>query len=192
VRLRGTKRVLALLTLAAGLLLSSCGSSAHKPSATRTSTLSSVSPALTRPSPTHTAPAHPPVGATQRVGATGTTLVVRVAKVIDPLLASGARLAAGMKAVGVVIDVRNAGPGGYDSSATSDFSLLTATGHAMAVYAPKGVCQTYIQDFMNELGPGQARTGCIAYAVPAGKAPTLVRLAPDGGTAHQSASWVVP
>jgi hypothetical protein len=125
------------------------------------------------------------------VGATGTTLVVDVTKVIDPLLDSGAKVPAGMVAVGVEIDVHNAGPGGYDSSATSDFSLRTAAGRAMPVFAPAGVCQTYIQDFMNALGAGESRTGCITYLVPHDKLPTAVGLAPDGGTARTSATWVV-
>jgi hypothetical protein len=132
-----------------------------------------------------------PVGVTQRVAATGTTLVVKVAKVIDPLRGSGAKILAGMVPVGVVIDVHNAGSAGYDSSATSDFALRTAAGRAMAVYAPTGVCQTYIQDFMNQLGAGQSRVGCIAYQIPRGRHPTTVTLAPDGGTAHHSVSWVV-
>jgi hypothetical protein len=126
------------------------------------------------------------------VAATGTTLVVKVKRVFDPLLGSGAKVPAGKVPVGVLIVVRNAGPGSYDSSYTSDFSLLTTGGPAMPVFAPAGVCQTYVQDFMNELSPGEVRTGCIAYLIPRGTALTRVRLAPDGGTAHHSVSWVVP
>ena len=188
---RAHKHRFALLVPAAALLLASCGSTAGK----KPVVTSQTAPSLTLHPPARIGPPRPsgmPVGATQRVVATGTTLVVRVTKVIDPLVGSGAKVASGMKPVGVVISVRNAGPAGYDSSATSDFALLVGGSHAMPVFAPTGACQTYIQDFMNELGVGQARTGCIAYAVPRGKTPTAVRLAPDGGTAGHSASWIVP
>jgi hypothetical protein len=132
-----------------------------------------------------------PVGAAQRVPATGTSLVVEVTKVIFPLRGSGAKAPAGMVPVGVLVTARDAGPGAYDSSATSDFSLLSAAGHATPVFAPAGVCQTTVQDFLNELGAGQARTGCIAYAIPSGKVPTSVRFSPDGGTAGHTVSWAV-
>lgn len=132
-----------------------------------------------------------PVGAALRVPATGTDLVVKVTKVIYPLRGSGAKVPAGMVPVGVLIAARNAGPGAYDSSATSDFSLLSAAGRAMPVFAPAGVCQTTVQDFLNELGAGEARTGCIAYVVPRGRAPTSVRFSPDGGTAGHTVSWAV-
>jgi len=198
VRSRGKKRALAQLILVAGLVVSACGSS-HTPPATdgpatgtlpttHVSTLATTAPPIGGPAPTLAGTA---VGVTQRVHATGTTLVVKVAKVIYPLLGSGAKVPAGMVAVGVLIDVRNAGPGGYDSSYTSDFSLSTAAGHAMPVYVPQGACQTYVQDFMNALGVGESRTGCIAYLIPRHRPPTAVSLAPDGGTAHTRVTWVV-
>jgi hypothetical protein len=129
------------------------------------------------------------VGLSQRVAAAGTTLVVTVTKVIDPLRGSGAKVPAGMRPVAVLVSVRNAGPGSYDSSFTSDFSLLFPGGHAMPVFARAGVCMTQVQDFMNELGAGVARTGCIAYLVPTAETPTTVRLAPGGGTAGHAVSW---
>jgi len=185
-------RFLALPAFAAAFLLSSCGSSAPKPPLVTSQT----QPSLTVHPPPGIAPAArprgPAVGAKQRVPATGTTLVVAVTKVIDPLRGSGARVPAGMNPIGVLVTVRNAGPGGYDSSYTSDFSLLYPGGQAMPVFAPAGVCMTHVQDFMNALGAGETRTGCISYLVPRGKAPTTVRLAPDGGTAGHSASWAVP
>ncbi|MDQ6778874.1 MAG: hypothetical protein M3071_22225 [Actinomycetota bacterium] len=156
------------------------------------STLTSSSPALATTRRPH--PARPPgvsVGIPRRVPANGTALVVTVTKVIDPLRGSGARLPAGMVPVGVLVAVRNAGPGSYDSSYTSDFSLLYPGGHATPVLARSGVCMTLVQDFMNALGAGETRTGCIAYLVPRGKAPTVVRLAPDGGTAGHSVAWAV-
>lgn len=183
-------RLRPLLVLAAALVLSSCGSSA--PKAPAVSTLSRSSPALgatPRGEPTH--PPGIPVGTSQRVGANGTTLVVDVTKVIDPLRGSGARVPAGMNPIAVLVTVRNAGPSPYDSSYTSDFSLLYPGGHALPVFAPAGVCKTLVQDFMNQLAASVTRTGCIAYLVPAGKPPTTVRLAPDGGTTGHSASWAV-
>jgi hypothetical protein len=133
-----------------------------------------------------------PLGTTERVPAAGTTIVVTVKKVIDPLTGSGAKVPAGTVPVGVVISARNAGPGGYDSSATSDFTLLSGHRTAMPVYVPAGTCQTYVQDFMNEVGRGQERNGCIGYAVPRGDPPTTVRFAPDGGTAGRTRSWTLP
>jgi hypothetical protein len=181
------KRVVALPLIVAALLLSSCGSSAPKttPATTLTRQVTSLTHAGPRPTPGI------PVGVSQRVAATGTTLVVRPTEVIDPLVASGAKVPPGMVPVGVVIDVRNAGPGGYDSSYTSDFSLRTAVGRATPVFVPRGVCQTYVQDFMNALGVGESRTGCISYLIPRGKPPVSVTLAPDGGEAHSSVTWVV-
>jgi hypothetical protein len=174
-------------------MLSSCGSSAPKSTLKSGTTARLETDTYTGPATlVAPPPAGTPVGVTQRVAGMGTTLVVKVSKVIDPLRGSGAKVLARMVPVGVVIDVHNAGPAGYDSSATSDFALRTAAGRAMPVYAPAGVCQTYVQDFMNALGAGESRTGCITYQIPRGKPPTTVTLAPDGGTAHDSVSWVVP
>jgi hypothetical protein len=117
--------------------------------------------------------------------------VVTVTKVVDPLLGSGAKVPANMDVAGVFVAVRNAGPGSYDSSATSDFSLLTAAGRGSPVYVPNGSCQTYVQDFMNELGAGLSRTGCIAYAIPRGRPPLTVTFAPAGGTGGVVRSWQV-
>lgn len=146
-------------------------------------------PGLTRR--TRLPPDHAP-GATVRVPLPALTLFVTVKKVIDPLTNSGAKTPAGTTPVGVLITVRNAGPSTYDSSATSDFALLTPRGPAMPVFAPSGSCQTYVQDFMNELGPGDARTGCISYAVRRGQAPTSVHFAAYGGHEGRAVSWQIP
>jgi predicted small secreted protein len=186
-------RALPLLVVAAALMLSACGTSAGKPSDTPTTghprtddTRATRAPRTQRDRPGTL------IGTSERVPAAATTLLVTVTKVIDPLTDSGAKVPVGREPVGVVVTARNAGPGGYDSSATSDFALLTAAGAATPVYAPAGVCQTYIQDFMNEIGPGQSRKGCIAYTIPRGQAPTTVRFSPDGGTTGHSVSWNVP
>ena len=68
----------------------------------------------------------------------------------------------------------------------------SAAGLATPVYVPSGTCHTYDQNFMNEIGAGQARTGCVAFAVPRGRAPATVRFSPDGGTAGVVRSWSVP
>jgi len=194
VRLPGKTGVCTVLLVAAGLMTVGCGTAAHTTSTLRT-TLKPPAKEAGRLAKPGGAPAKPrndtgvPVGTTERVPADGTTLVVKVTKVIDPLVGSGAKVPAGMEPVGVVVSARNAGPGGYDSSATSDFGLLTAAGPVSPVYVPTGICQTYIQDFMNEVGPGQARNGCIAFAVPLGKAPTTVRFSADGGTVGHGVSW---
>jgi hypothetical protein len=142
-----------------------------------------------RPQPPSASP--PRVGTTQRVPAPGTTLIVTVTSMLDPLQGSGVSVPQGMKPVGVVVSVRNAGPGSYDSSATGDFSLLSAAGQASPVYVPSGRCQTPLQDFMNELSAGVLRTGCVAFAIPSGRAPTVVRFSPDGGSTGHSRSWTV-
>ncbi len=121
--------------------------------------------------------------------APGTTLIVTIRSVIDPLRDAGAQLVPGMKAVGVLVMVRNAGPGGYDSSSTGDFSLQSAAGDAAPVFVPKGVCQTPLQDFMNAIGAGEERTGCVAFSIPDGQRPTTVGFAPDGGSGGHRRLW---
>lgn len=197
---RGQTGVLPLLLIAAGLVLSSCGSAAtvtattgprhpRRADAGAVTTRGVTTGAVTTRRTKKTAGT--PVGANQDVPAPGTTLVVRVTKVTYPLLGSGATIQAHQDVVGVFVFARNAGPGSYDSSATSDFSLLSAAGLATPVYVPSGTCHTYDQNFMNEIGAGQARTGCVAFAVPRGRAPTTVRFSPDGGTAGVVRSWEV-
>jgi hypothetical protein len=183
VRPRGQTRVLAPLLLGACIAVTSCGSAAVPtvPAAGHVSTLArhTVLPRLRS------------LGTAVPVVLTGTTLVVAVKKVIDPLTDSGARVPAGMVAVGVLISARDVGPENYDSSATSDFELRTPAGRAMPVFAPSGVCQTTVQDFMNELGAGVSRMGCIAYAIPHGQTPTTVRFSAYGGHEGPAVSWAV-
>jgi hypothetical protein len=148
--------------------------------------------ATTTSTPAHTTPPMPllpHIGASRRVPAPGTTIVVTIRSLIDPLRDSGAHLIPGMKAVAVLVAVRNAGPGGYDSSSTGDFSLDSAAGQANPVFVPKGVCQTPLQDFMNAIGPGEVRTGCVAFSIPNDQRPTTVGFAPDGGSGGQRRLW---
>jgi hypothetical protein len=134
------------------------------------------------------AAAQPGVGATQRVDAGTTTLAVRLLRVIDPLRDSGARLPPGAHAVGVVVQIRDIGQGGYDSSATGDIGLLASGGPAAAVFAPRGVCQTALRDFDNEIGPGEVRQGCVVFALPAGQRAVGVRFSPHAGASGR-VSW---
>lgn len=195
VALRGTTAVFALPLVVGGLALSACGSSSGTSTSRTTTGSGNHLPGTTgrlQPVPPGSAPPSPPhIGSAQRVPAPGTTLIVTVTSVIDPLRGSGASIPQGTKPVGVTVKVRNAGPGSYDSSGTGDFSLLSGSGQASPVYVPSGQCQTPLQDFMNELSAGVVRTGCVAFAVPTGQAPTTVRFAPNGGANGHSRSWAV-
>lgn len=183
-RRRGLTRGVISLCLAAGTAIAGggCGATAIPPV-----------PKGRVPVLTHQTrlPARHAIGSTVRVVLSATTLDVRIEKVIDPLTDSGAQIPRGTTPVGVMIAVSNSGPESYDSSATSDFTLLTAAGPAMPMFAPTGTCETYVQDFMNELGPGQARTGCIAYRVPRGQTPRWVRFTPYGGHEGRPVTWTV-
>ncbi len=94
-----------------------------------------------------------------------------------------------MKAIGVLVSVRDAGPGSYDSSATGDFSLESATGQAAPLFVPAGRCQTPLRDFMNAIGAGELRTGCVAFTIPAGRQPTIVGFTPHGGASGRRRLW---
>jgi hypothetical protein len=114
---------------------------------------------------------------------------VTIRSLIDPLRDSGAQIPSGTKPVAIEVSVLNAGPGGYDSSATGDFSLDSAAGQAAPLYVPHGVCQTPLQDFMNAIGPGELRTGCVAFTIPNRQQPTTVGFAPDGGSSGPRRFW---
>ncbi len=129
------------------------------------------------------------MGATQRVPAPGTTLMVTIRSVIDPLRRSGTQVVPGMKPVAILVAVQNAGPGGYDSSATGDFSLDSAAGQAAPLFVAAGACKTPLQDFMNAIGAGEMRTGCVAFSIPSGQQPTTVGFAPDGGSGGRRRLW---
>jgi hypothetical protein len=189
------KLVLALVVVLAGLTASACGAG-HTSTTTRTISLppatTSHSTTTKTPAPaTGTSPAAalPHLGSSQRIPAHGTTMIVTIRSVIDPLRGSGTQLAPGTKAVAILVEVRNAGPGGYDSSATGDFSLDSAAGPASPLFVQKGACQTPLRDFMNAIGAGELRTGCVAFAVPNNQRPTTVGFAPDGGSAGRRRLW---
>lgn len=126
------------------------------------------------------ATARPSVGVTKRLNASGTTLLVTVIRVIDPLGDSGAALLAGTRAVGVLMRIQNHGPGIYDSSATGDVSVVPSSGTATPVFAPHGTCQTPLRDFDNYISAGEVRSGCVAFAVANGAKVRSVRFSPHG------------
>lgn len=174
--------------LVGGLALSACGSSATPtPTTTAASSASAASRSAARHRP---APAGPRVGAALRLRARGATLIVRIIAVIDPLHGGRVALTPGTRAIGVLASVRDLGPQGYDGSATSNFSLRSEAGEASPVFVPSGRCQTLVQDFMNAIGAGELRTGCVAFAIPKAAAPLAVRFAPDQGSAG-GRSWLI-
>ncbi|HTU87113.1 MAG TPA: DUF4352 domain-containing protein [Solirubrobacteraceae bacterium] len=201
-RLCAGKAVLALVLIFGALTASACGG------AQTTTTTRTITPATTPAAPAtqttqttqtrqgtstattgQTTSSLPRVGTSQRVKAPGTTMVVTIRSLIDPLRNSGAHLVPGTQAVAILVSVKNAGPGGYDSSSTGDFSLDSAAGQATPVFVARGVCQTPLQDFMNAIGPGETRTGCVAFSVPNGQRPTTVGFAPDGGQGGPRRLW---
>ncbi len=169
--------------LSAGLALAACGSSG--PATTSTpARRSSTPPAAARPAGRR-------VGTTQRVRARGATLAVTVTAVIDPLRGSGAALLPGTRAVGVLVRIRNLGPGEYDSSSTGDVSAVPAAGTASATYASRGRCATQDRDFDNQLSAGTTVAGCVAFALGQGTRLRAVRFSADAGGAG-SATWAGP
>ena len=77
----------------------------------------------------------------------GTQLEVTLRQVIDPLGGSGAKLQQGMRAVGVIVQIRSSGPDVYDSSATGDISLVVSNGPVTPVLATRGRLQNPAQRF---------------------------------------------
>ncbi len=122
--------------------------------------------------------------------ARGETLAVTVTRMIDPLRGSGAAAPPGARVVGVLVRILNHGPGVYDSSATGDFSLRSSAGDASPTFVPQGICQTPLRDFDNEISPGEERSGCVAFALPAGARGLTVRFSPHGSP-NGSVAWVV-
>lgn len=181
-------RAVAAVALAGAALAGGCGSS-HSASTSGQSaaTRSTPTPATTSHPPTALPP---PVGSAQRVAAGGTTLTVKVLRVIDPLPGSGASLLPGSRAVGVMIRIVNRGPGIYDSSATGDVSIVASSGTSTPVFAPSGVCQTPLRDFDNYISPGETRMGCVVFSLASSARLEAVRFSPHAKAAGR-VSWSV-
>jgi hypothetical protein len=194
----GRRRALALATAAVlgAALLAGCGGSRstattavvyHSPRPLPPSSLRLPARPPARP---RVNPQAPRVGATQRVVTSATTLSVTVTSLTDPLEDSHASLVPGTRAVGVIAEVVNDGPGGYDSSSTGDFSVLPSSGAATPLFAPAGACQTRLRDWDNEIGPGQTRSGCVVFAVPSDARILAVRFSPHASPVGR-ATWRV-
>ncbi len=111
-----------------------------------------------------------------------------IQKVINPLRGSGALLTHGAHAVGVMAEIVDDGPGDYNSSSTGDFSIVSSSGATMPVFAPSGQCQTPLRDWDNEMGPGEARSGCVAFSIPDSAHLVAVRFSPNAQP-HGRVSW---
>jgi hypothetical protein len=90
---------------------------------------------------------------------------VTLRAVIDPLHGSGAVLAPGTRAVAVIVQIRNAGPAVYDSSATGDFTIVASSGTVTPVLATRGICKTPVEDFDRYITAGEDRVGCVVFSV---------------------------
>jgi hypothetical protein len=171
--------------------LAGCGSQA---ATTPTPVFHPLRPPTPQP-PTPRLPHHvatrpqPKVGVTQRVDAGGTTLSVTVHAILDPLRGSGAALLPGTRAVGVIAEIRNDGPGSYDSSSTGDFSIVASSGPAQPVFAPSGSCATPLRDWDNAISPGEDRTGCVAFTLASAARVTAIRFSPHAA-ARGRATWL--
>lgn len=165
----------------------SAGSPARRP-ASPTTTLRSASRATTAAPRPAAQLAGAPLGTAQRLRAGGAALTVTVSRVIDPLRGSGVALPAGARAAGVFVQIVNAGPDVYDSSATGDISLVASAGPVTPVFVPRGVCRTPLQDFDNYITGGEHRAGCVAFAVPDGARIMGVRFSPHA-SARGSLLW---
>ena len=119
-----------------------------------------------------------PIGSAQQVYSRGAALSVTVRAVIDSLKGAGAVLQKGTRAVGVMVQIANAGPAVYDSSATGDFTIVTSSGPVTPLLAKRGVCKTPVDDFDRDITAGEDRVGCVAFAVPIGATVTEVRFSP--------------
>jgi hypothetical protein len=89
-----------------------------------------------------------------------------------------------------VAEIRNDGPGVYDSSATGDFSVVSSSGAARPVFAPTGSCPTPLRDWDNDISEGETRSGCVAYTLPAAARIVAVRFSPHAAALGRAA-WLV-
>ncbi len=186
----------AVTTVMLSLALAGCGAS-HKRAVARTSaggvssssTTGASSSELSRTPPASLSHgALPPVGATQHVVTDGASLTVTLRSVIDPLRDSGAELEHGTRAIGVIFQIRSAGPRIYDSSATGDISIVVSGGPVTPVLATRGVCRTPVQDFDRYITAGEDRVGCVVFAIDDAAALDAVRFSPHAQI-HRALTW---
>lgn len=108
----------------------------------------------------------------------GSTLSVTVTRVLDPLSPTEAALLPRTRGVGVMVTIHNDGGATYDSTASGDWSLLSAAGLATPLSVRGGPCQTQLVDFESLIYPGDTRTGCVAFTVPRGAKVVQIRFSP--------------
>jgi hypothetical protein len=185
------------LILSGALVLAAAGcggSSSSSSSATATSSSSPSSSTTTAstsapaPRPRRPRPRGAPVGAALRVHAGTSTLLVTVAKVLDPLTGSGSALLPGHRATGVQVSIRGVAGATYDSTASGDWSILTTAGLASPLFVKQGICETPLADFESLIGVGQSRAGCVAFSVPRHARILSVRFSPHS-RARGAVAW---
>jgi hypothetical protein len=128
------------------------------------------------------------VGSALPVHAGSSTLVVTVARVLDPLTGTGSALLPGHRATGVQVTIRVVAGATYDSTASGDWSLLTSAGLASPLFVKQGVCQTQLADFESLIGVGESRDGCVAFTVPRHARILSVRFSPHS-RARGTVAW---
>ena len=73
----------------------------------------------------------------------------------------------GTRVVGVEVQIANAGPAIYDSSATGDGSPWCHRAAASRPSSrPASACKTPLEDFDRYITAGEDRVGCVVYAIP--------------------------
>ena len=167
------------------------GSSSSSASATTTAGPSATTTASTSapaPPPRRRRPRGAPVGAALRVRAGTSTLLVTVARVLDPLSGTGSAPPPGSRATGVQVSIRGVTGATYDSTASGDWSILTTAGLASPLFVKQGVCETPLADFESLIGVGQSREGCVAFSVPRRARILSVRFSPHS-RARGTVAW---
>ncbi|HEY6522487.1 MAG TPA: hypothetical protein VIY10_01890 [Solirubrobacteraceae bacterium] len=128
------------------------------------------------------------MGSALPVHAGSSTLLVTVARVLDPLTGTGSALLPGHRATGVQVTIRVVAGTTYDSTASGDWSLLTSAGLAPPLFVRQGVCQTQLADFESLIGVGESRDGCVAFTVPRHARILSVRFSPHS-RARGTVAW---
>jgi hypothetical protein len=131
------------------------------------------------------------LGGTVRLRTGETSLAVTVLAVLAPLRGgAGDTPLAGGRYIGVLVEVRDAGPGDYSSSDWADVSLYASDGSpAWHVALRNQACSDAGQ--LRALAPGDIRRCCVPFDLPAHTAPAEITFAPDGGFGLDSGEWTL-
>lgn len=147
-------------------------------------------------SPTPPPPAH--VGDTLNLtGVQGSGMAVTLIKIINPATgAAGPPTDANGNSngtyVAAMVTIKNTGKSALEDNADNDGALV---GSNNEVYTPALSPVTECTNFDNgtyRLEPGEAVTGCIAFAMPAGVNPSKFKYAPASGFAEDFGEWLIP